>query len=64
MGFSSSTPIPDYMFLDLFYKMPQSTQSEGFASSSYNGDLDNHSYLTSDPPQTFTPNLSGSQHTL
>ena len=44
--------------------MPQSTQSEGFASSSYNSNLDNHSCLISDPPQTFTPNLSESQHTL
>jgi hypothetical protein len=39
-------------------------QSEGFASSLCNGDLDNLSYLTSDPPQIFTPNLSESQHTL
>ena len=44
--------------------MPQSTQSEGFASLLYNSNLDNHSCLISDPPQTFTLNLSESQHTL
>ena len=44
--------------------MPQSMQSEGFASLLYNSNLDNHSYLISDPLQIFAPNLLESQHIL
>ena len=32
-------------------------------TSLYNSNLDNLSYLISNPPQIFTPNLSESQHT-